>query len=254
MSTLGLFWSRVEKRAPEKTAVVDGENRITYRQLGDAIRWARRSLGSRWGVQPGDVVAILAPNCAEFVVSYFAITGAGAAVQPIDERLTPDEIKAALLDSSARFLIVHRDLAPKFDKIRRDLPPPQGILGIRYAPGAHWRFTHPEYSVEYAINAHGFRNAKEPIIPKPKETTRVLLLGDSFTFGQGANHEECPQHGCRPREQFGAGPGAERGLAARSSERRGDVSATTLLEHDDDQQQQTDDDVGERHDDTQHNA
>jgi lysophospholipase L1-like esterase len=63
-------------------------------------------------------------------------------------------------------------------------------LGIRYLPGAIWRFRHPEYTVEYAINADGFRDAKPHPTPKPTGTRRVLLLGDSFTFGQGVNYED----------------------------------------------------------------
>jgi lysophospholipase L1-like esterase len=63
-------------------------------------------------------------------------------------------------------------------------------LGIRYVPGAVWRFRHPEYSAEYAINADGFRDAKSHPTPKPAGTRRVLLLGDSFTFGQGVNYED----------------------------------------------------------------
>jgi hypothetical protein len=64
------------------------------------------------------------------------------------------------------------------------------VIGMRYVPGAHWRFTHPEYTVEYAINGDGFRDAKKHPVPKPIGATRVLLLGDSFTFGQGVNYED----------------------------------------------------------------
>jgi len=64
------------------------------------------------------------------------------------------------------------------------------VLGIKYVPGAVWRFRHPEYRVEYAINAVGFRDAKQRPERKPPGITRVLLLGDSFTFGQGVNYEE----------------------------------------------------------------
>ena len=61
-------------------------------------------------------------------------------------------------------------------------------LGMRYVPGAVWRFRHPEYTVEYAINADGFRQPSSPARP-PASGGRVLLLGDSFTFGQGVSYE-----------------------------------------------------------------
>jgi lysophospholipase L1-like esterase len=74
--------------------------------------------------------------------------------------------------------------------IRGDrLSRPHQDLGMQYVPGAVWRFHHPEYTVEYAINEDGFRR---PASPRPRPAAphgRVLLLGDSFTFGQGVPYE-----------------------------------------------------------------
>ena len=67
---------------------------------------------------------------------------------------------------------------------------PDSALGMRYIPGAIWRFTHPEYSVVYSINSDGFRDAHQRPLQKPVGTLRVLLLGDSFTFGQGVDYEQ----------------------------------------------------------------
>jgi len=67
---------------------------------------------------------------------------------------------------------------------------PDEIIGLRYRPGSRWRFMHPEYTAEYAINEHGFRDTKPHPVPKPTGTIRVLLVGDSFTFGQGVNYHE----------------------------------------------------------------
>lgn len=70
------------------------------------------------------------------------------------------------------------------------LSKPDSVLGMRYVPGARWRITHPEYQVVYAINADGFRDEKRHVVPKPPGLIRVLLLGDSFTFGHGVNYDE----------------------------------------------------------------
>ena len=67
---------------------------------------------------------------------------------------------------------------------------PDPLLGSRYIPGAVWRFRHPEYEVEYAINAAGFRDTTTRTREKPLGVTRILLLGDSFTFGLGVNYEQ----------------------------------------------------------------
>lgn len=64
------------------------------------------------------------------------------------------------------------------------------LIGIRYSPGSKWIFSHPEYNVIYEINEYGFRDKKHHLIPKPEGAIRILLLGDSFTFGQGVSYEQ----------------------------------------------------------------
>jgi long-chain acyl-CoA synthetase len=134
VSTLGSVWNCAEKAAPEKIAVLDKGRCLTYREMGESIRRTQTCLVRRWRLEVGTIVAVLAPNCAEFVISYFAIVSAGAIVQPLDQRLTSEEIKSVLLDSGARYLIVHHTLWPKFEKVRAEIPTLEGILGIGFVP------------------------------------------------------------------------------------------------------------------------
>lgn len=47
-----------------------------------------------------------------------------------------------------------------------------------------------EFSVDIKITSQGFRDTKEYQIPKPSNTFRILMLGDSFTLGHGVKVEE----------------------------------------------------------------
>ena len=52
----------------------------------------------------------------------------------------------------------------------------------RYPPYAETHFKSAEFDVEVKRNRFGLRGP-EPIVPKPAGTTRLLMLGDSFTAG-----------------------------------------------------------------------
>jgi len=56
-------------------------------------------------------------------------------------------------------------------------------------PGAEYTLTHPSYSVEYKINAYGFRERE--IEPNPPEGfKRLICVGDSYTEGYGVESSQ----------------------------------------------------------------
>ncbi|MGB9303450.1 MAG: long-chain fatty acid--CoA ligase [Mycobacterium sp.] len=97
---------------PERPAVADDNISLTNAQFLEAVRRAGASL-RRLGVSRGDVVAIMLPNTAGFVVSLFAAWRLGAAVTPVNPALRPAEVQYQLADADAKVLIV--DTVPEFD-------------------------------------------------------------------------------------------------------------------------------------------
>ena len=88
----------------EKEAVVCGEARFTYKQFADRVYRLANFLRSR-GVGQGDCVAILHQNSHEFLESYFATAQVGAILNPLNHRLSPNELAFILRDSGAKLLI-----------------------------------------------------------------------------------------------------------------------------------------------------
>ncbi|MYA61587.1 MAG: 4-coumarate--CoA ligase family protein [Dehalococcoidia bacterium] len=112
--------TRASQRFGNKTAVIDGDRRFTYRQVGaHSDRLAAALAGM--GVVKGDRVAILAPNCVEFVISFFGILKAGAVVSTVNSGYREREIAHQLNDSGAETLIVHEALKPVADLARDDV-------------------------------------------------------------------------------------------------------------------------------------
>ncbi len=130
MTTLRALWGESERFYPDTVAVIAAGKRFTYREIGEQIRGLAFALASRWQIGRGSVVALLAPNCPEFVVTYFAVVSLGAIIQPIDGRLTSAEIALILSDSRANILIVHRSQWHHYEKIRHDLWFVKRVIGI----------------------------------------------------------------------------------------------------------------------------
>jgi long-chain acyl-CoA synthetase len=93
-------------RRPDKTAVIQGAEKITYAELW-AQSLAQAGALQAQGIGPGDRVALLSPNVADFPRSFYAILAAGAVVVPIYLLLTPAEIAYILQDSGAKLLVAH---------------------------------------------------------------------------------------------------------------------------------------------------
>ncbi|UGT40970.1 long-chain fatty acid--CoA ligase [Nocardia yamanashiensis] len=94
------------RRRPDHLALIEGAQRITFAQLWRQAREQAAAL-IELGVRPGDRVALMGPNTADFPRAYFAILAAGATVVPVHLLLTADEAEYVLRDSGAKLLVCH---------------------------------------------------------------------------------------------------------------------------------------------------
>ncbi len=101
--------------------------RFTYTEFDRAVERAARLLQSR-GVGKGDVVSLLMPNSAEYIIGYFACWKLGAIAGPINSLLKAQEISYVISDSKAKALLVHSDFLPTIETIRGNLPALQAIV------------------------------------------------------------------------------------------------------------------------------
>ena len=97
---------------PLGPAVADDNIDLNNTQFLGAVQRVAAALRGQ-GVPAGDVVAIMLPNTASFVVSLFAAWRLGAAVTPVNPSLTPAEVSYQVGDAAAKVLIARN--APEFD-------------------------------------------------------------------------------------------------------------------------------------------
>jgi acyl-CoA synthetase (AMP-forming)/AMP-acid ligase II len=103
----GLLASAAE-RFGETEALIDAPVRLSFRELHAAGREAARGFVAA-GVEPGDRVAIWAPNIWEWVVALAGLHAAGAVLVPLNTRFKGPETAYILQKSGAKVLLTVTD-------------------------------------------------------------------------------------------------------------------------------------------------
>jgi long-chain acyl-CoA synthetase len=103
MATIIAPLRRANQVAPTRTAVTCGKAQLTYAETWERCRRLAGAL-KLLGLEDGDRVGIVGPNCHRYLELYQALPGAGLHIVPLNPRHTTSELRYALQDSQARAL------------------------------------------------------------------------------------------------------------------------------------------------------
>jgi acyl-CoA synthetase (AMP-forming)/AMP-acid ligase II len=106
---------------PDRLALVAGDVRLTYRELDERANRVAHHLRQA-GVQPGDFVAILSWNRAEWIEAQHGIYKARAAVVNVNYRYVAEELRYILDNSEAVAIFFERSFAPMLAEVAHDAP------------------------------------------------------------------------------------------------------------------------------------
>ena len=117
---LGSRILRTTQRFPQTEAIVDGDLRISYAELGrELVRSTRAAMAA--GIRPGDRAAIWAPNGYRWMIAALGIQGAGGVLVPLSSRFKGAEAAYALGKAGARTLFsVNGFLGYQYPAMLRD--------------------------------------------------------------------------------------------------------------------------------------
>ncbi|MHB8829798.1 MAG: long-chain-fatty-acid--CoA ligase [Syntrophales bacterium] len=121
MHNLAMMLEKSAEKYPERTALISSDTRMTYLDLERAACALGRHLQSL-GLGKGDKVAIMLPNCPEFVIAYFGVQKIGGVAVTLHTQSTSYELRYLLGNSDSRCLITQSELARRFEDIRAELP------------------------------------------------------------------------------------------------------------------------------------
>jgi fatty-acyl-CoA synthase len=110
LSPIG-FLRRSAAVYPQRTAVIHGDRRYTWRETEQRCRRLASALAKR-GIGRGDTVALMAPNVPEAFEAHFGVPMAGAVLNALNIRLDADTIAFILKHGDAKVLITDTEFAP----------------------------------------------------------------------------------------------------------------------------------------------
>jgi len=118
---LNFLLDNTSAKFPRKAALIfDGETH-TYADLCSRAQGLAASLLER-GINPGDRIAFLLPNCLQIVLCYYACFKIGAIAVPLNVRFRPELLQHVINHSGARVLMSEPELFTQIEKIRPSLP------------------------------------------------------------------------------------------------------------------------------------
>ncbi len=110
-------WERVADAIPDAPAVVQGERRVTYREVEDrAARLAGALAG--YGVGHDTKVALFLHNCPEYMELLFALSKLRAVPANVNFRYLGHELVQLVGNADAEVLVYHRSLRDRVEAAR----------------------------------------------------------------------------------------------------------------------------------------
>ena len=129
-TTVGTTLERAARLHGDRTAIVMDGVRVTHAEvLAHARRFARALAGQ--GVQPGDHVGILMPNCLDYLWLSYGCALLGASPVHLNARYKRDELRYVVADSDIRLLFT--------TTLQREFTDFTQLLTDVYPTLAHWR-------------------------------------------------------------------------------------------------------------------
>lgn len=99
-TSVGALIREAAKRFGDKTALVFEDQSWSFRQLDETSSKVAAALQAR-GFAAGDTISLYSPNCAEWMIAYYAVMKLGGIVNPLNLMLTPEEAAYAMNDCGA---------------------------------------------------------------------------------------------------------------------------------------------------------
>jgi acyl-CoA synthetase (AMP-forming)/AMP-acid ligase II len=179
---IGSLFSRHAQYRPHHLAVVFENQRLTWLEFNKSINHLANAF-INLGIQKGDKVATILPNCLELLEIYWAVAKIGAVVVPASTLLLEKAMKTLLQDSDTVLLVTNSEFIDKIDAIKSELP---AIAGDHYIL-VDWS-NHTGYLDYHALKAESSDQEPEGIVINPDDTFNIMYSSGTTGLPKGIVH------------------------------------------------------------------
>ncbi|NGQ96780.1 long-chain fatty acid--CoA ligase [Brevibacillus sp. SYP-B805] len=142
--TLPMMFHQTCKRFPERSAIYFKGEQLDYRTLASFVKRFAEGL-RQLGIAQGDRVAIMLPNCPQYVVAYYGILQVGGIVVQISPMAVAGELEHYLGDSGAKAIVVFAPLLPVLENVKNA----RELLGTIVVELPPTEAEYPEHCVKF---------------------------------------------------------------------------------------------------------
>ncbi len=118
---IGMLLTRNAQSRPDHLGIVFEGKRLTFLEFNlnvNRIANALRGLG----IDKGDKIAIVLPNCLEILELYWGIAKLGAVAVPLSTLLMSSGLESLITDSDAKLVVTDSQFIDIFEEIKQELP------------------------------------------------------------------------------------------------------------------------------------
>jgi long-chain acyl-CoA synthetase len=180
-SLYDLFRHAVEEHRG-KTALTFYGTTFEFERLQALVEKMAASLAAS-GVKKGDRVALMLPNCPQYVISFLATVRLGAIVTQINPMYVEREIEYILNDSGAETIVVYADV---YERVKAVLPETNLKTVIAVDFKGEPQGLDPEHSSFGAFLASDADPAPDVEIDPPEDVAALQYTGGTTGVSKGA--------------------------------------------------------------------